>query len=62
SAAPLPPLFRCRSQKHPSPFPPSSRLMSIVGKATQTTRTHGFVSLCVSRGRVKVGRTLDGSK
>jgi len=58
SAAPLPPLFGCRSQKHPSPLSPSSRLMSIVGKATQTTWTHGFVSVCISGANQ--GRMDDG--
>jgi len=41
--------------KNPSPFSPSSRLMSIVGRATQTPRTHGFISVFGVWGEIKGG-------
>ena len=41
--------------KNPSPFSPSSRLMSILGKATQTPQTHGFISVFGVWGEIKGG-------
>jgi len=49
----LPPLGA--EAKNPSPFSPSSRLMSIVGKATQTPRTHGFIPVFGVWGDIKGG-------
>ena len=42
--------------KNSSLFSPSSQLMSIVGKATQTPRTHGFISVFGVSGEIKGGQ------
>ncbi|KIJ97513.1 hypothetical protein K443DRAFT_105568, partial [Laccaria amethystina LaAM-08-1] len=42
------------SSVNPWPISVSSRLMSIVGRALQTTRGNGFVSVCVALRRIKL--------
>ncbi|EDR06932.1 uncharacterized protein LACBIDRAFT_299315 [Laccaria bicolor S238N-H82] len=53
SQSPTACLPRVRKPSNPSPFSPSSRLISIVGKATYTPRIHGFFSVFGALGEIQ---------
>ncbi|EDR06959.1 uncharacterized protein LACBIDRAFT_328354 [Laccaria bicolor S238N-H82] len=55
SQSPTTCLPRVRKPSNSSPFSPSSRLMSIVGKATYTPRIHGFLSVFGASGEIQGG-------